>query len=392
MITITSGKGGVGKTGLSVNLAIDLAKRGFKTCVFDADLGLANINILLNLYPKYNLADVISKKKTLEEILIRNTYGIDIIPGSSGVDRMADLSRDQIHSLIQAFSKLDAYDYIIFDTSAGTSKSVISFCMACKELIIVIIPEPTSLTDAYAVLKVLAANGYKGVPKIVVNQAKSSDGAHKIHEKFSQTVQKYLSIKIEYLGMVLKDPHAPEAVTQQKPALHLFPECGFSRSIMKIGENLVGHAPDKTDSGSLDTFFTRYVRFLNQPLTRFREEKEPLTRSIEKQAETDSQTERQAFTPPTIPEIKAAEETPDKPETIDPSSLDIKSMLARLIDTMSSVSGEIKALRMVAQTQMSGGNDDNPLSVKEKTTTLPPDTPSDYLDFETYRNERKERE
>lgn len=389
IITVTSGKGGVGKTGICVNLAISLATTGYRTCVFDADLGLANINILLNLYPRHTLADVIEKKKTIDEIVIRNVHGIDIIPGSSGVEKMADLSRDQIHSLIQSFSRIDAYDFIIFDTSGGASKSVISFSMACKELILVIIPEPTSLTDAYAVLKILSANGYRGVPKVIVNQAKNRDGAQKVYYRFAQTVQKYLSVKIEYLGMVLKDPHVTEAVTQQQPLLGLFPECGFSRSIRQIADNITRQASGAADQGELDTFFTRYVRFLTQPLKRFREDKEAsLTRPIEKQVEMDQS-----------PEPESGEAPKDIPEAVDPSQLDIKSMLAKLVDTMTTVSGELKALRIVAQNQMETGDGkkraffrEGGPDATEHGVALPPDMPSDLLDFETYRNERERRE
>ena len=129
-ITITSGKGGVGKTNISVNVALHLASLGYRTCLFDADLGLANINILLGLSPEYNLEDVISDRHSLQDIIIRNYKGIDIIPGSSGVEEMANLESDQVDHLIQSFSELDGYDFLLFDTSAGVSRNVLAFCLS----------------------------------------------------------------------------------------------------------------------------------------------------------------------------------------------------------------------------------------------------------------------
>ena len=137
VITVTSGKGGVGKTNISANLALCLARQGFRTCLFDADLGLANINILLGLYPEYDLGDVILNEKTVDDIIIKDFKGIDIIPGSSGVDKMADLGPEKLDYLIKSFSELDGeYDFFIFDTSAGVSKNVVSFCMTSSEVIL----------------------------------------------------------------------------------------------------------------------------------------------------------------------------------------------------------------------------------------------------------------
>lgn len=435
IITVTSGKGGVGKTGLCVSLAIYLAEKGFRTCLFDADLGLANINILLNLYPEYNLSDVILRNTSIEQILLKDVYGIDIIPGSSGVEQMADLSRDQIHFLIQSFAKLDDYDFIIFDTSAGTSQNVISFCMACQDLILVIIPEPTSLTDAYALLKILSMNGYAGNPKIVVNQSKRKDMGKKIFDKFSQTVTKYLAMDIALLGTIIKDPHVPDAVTQQKPVLSIYPDCKASKSIRSIGENLVNQLTGKTDSGSLETFFTRYVRFLNRPIKRTAEKKESPIRHIEKQEEVNSlkpvddkpplsetdilpvsskkeletadveapliepgiQTAKiQGNETALLSETSTKEKTQINLESLDSSTMDVKSMLTRLIDTMSSVSEEIKALRIVAENQIGGGNGQKPSTIRPVESKPPVKNLSnpgtDYLDFESYRNQRKKSE
>jgi len=136
-ITITGGKGGVGKTSISLNLALCLSKLKTKVCLFDADLGLANINILLGLYPEYDLEDVILDKKSIKDILIKTPQGIDIIPGSSGVEKLANLGSEEIEHIVKSFSELEEYDYFLFDTSAGITKNVISFCLASSEVLIV---------------------------------------------------------------------------------------------------------------------------------------------------------------------------------------------------------------------------------------------------------------
>jgi flagellar biosynthesis protein FlhG len=148
IITVTSGKGGVGKTNISVNMALYLASQKYRVCLFDADMGLANIDILLGLYPEYTLEDVLTREKRLQDVIIRDYSGIDIIPGSSGVRKMADPEPGEIDFLMDALSELQDYDFFFFDTSAGISKNVISFCMASPEIILVVTPEPTSWTDA----------------------------------------------------------------------------------------------------------------------------------------------------------------------------------------------------------------------------------------------------
>ena len=168
-ITVTSGKGGVGKTNISLNIALRLSSLGHKTCLFDADLGLANINILLGIRPTYDIQDLIDNRQTLQNVLF-SSHDIDILPGSSGVEELANLAPDKISALLQSLTPLSKYDFLIFDTSAGIAKNVIAFCLSCPEVVVVITPEPTSLTDAYALLKVLSANKYKGSIKVVVNQ------------------------------------------------------------------------------------------------------------------------------------------------------------------------------------------------------------------------------
>jgi len=265
-ITITSGKGGVGKTNISVNLALHLATLGYRTCLFDADLGLANVNILLGLYPEYNLDDVILYHRDLKDVIIRNYKGIDIIPGSSGVERIANLQADQIEQLIQSFSKLDGYNFFLFDTSSGLSRNVISFCLASSEVIVVIAPEVTSLTDAYALLKILCLNGFRGSVRIVVNQCKSASIARHAYTKFKETVKKYLPIDVVPLGIIVQDPKVEEAVKEQQAFVLLYPESNASKCIKSIAKRLIDDQPEDLEPSGTLLFWTKYCELITSPL------------------------------------------------------------------------------------------------------------------------------
>lgn len=265
-ITITSGKGGVGKTSISVNLALHIAALGYRTCLFDADLGLANVNILLGLYPEYNLEDVILSHRDLKDVIIKNYEGIDIIPGSSGVEKIADLQPDQLKHLLQSFSELDKYDFLLFDTSAGISRNVISFCLASSEVIVVITPEVTSLTDAYALLKILCLNGFKGSVKIVVNQCRSTSIAKHAYTKLKQTVEKFLPIDVVPLGVIVQDPKVEEAVKKQRALVLLYPESNASRYIKNIAKRLVEGRPEDSEPSGMSSFWTTCFEIMTNPL------------------------------------------------------------------------------------------------------------------------------
>ncbi len=263
IITITSGKGGVGKTAISLNLSLSLASQGFRVCLFDADLGLANVNILTGIYPKRDLASVISGQFGLSEIMIKNFQGIDIIPGSSGVEKIADLTRTQTGTLISAFLDLEEYDYFIFDTSAGISSQVLSFCMASHEIILVATCEPTSLTDAYALLKVLSKNGYDCPVNVIINQVKSGRAAQSAYAQLKETVKKFLSIRVEPLGIVASDRNVRAAVVSQTPFFMLFPDTIASKCITSITHKLIGKA-GRTGDMPLEIFWDKCLSFLER--------------------------------------------------------------------------------------------------------------------------------
>jgi flagellar biosynthesis protein FlhG len=263
IITITSGKGGVGKTSISLNLSLALAAEGFKVCLFDADLGLANVNILTGLYPQKDLESVISGRAGLTDILIRDYQGIDIIPGSSGVERLADLTQSETGTLISAFLDLDAYDFFIFDTSAGISSQVLAFCMASHEIILVVTTEPTSLTDAYSMLKVLSKHGYDRPVKVIVNQVAAGKVAQKAYARLKQTVTRFLPARIEPLGIVASDKNVRASVIAQTPFFLLFPDTVASRCIAAIAEKLIKHH-GKAGDIPLELFWDNCLSFLEK--------------------------------------------------------------------------------------------------------------------------------
>ncbi len=317
VITVTSGKIGVGKTSISVNLAIQLAKEGSRTCLFDADLGLANINILLGIHPDYTLEDVIARKKTISDIIIRDVSGIDIVPGSTGIDALAGLDADRSQGLITELSILDTYDFLLFDTSAGISQNVISFCMASSEVILVLTPEPTSLTDGYSLLKVLSLNGFKHTIQVVVNQSKNNRKGKIVFEKFQNIVQKYLSLNIHHMGTILQDESVVESVAMQKPFISLYPKARASLSIRGIIRKIID---EKAPPGIDETqgFWHQYMKFVKNPLQLTNTKRPPVQKK-----NTDIQTDIIA----------------------NPYGEKILDSLNQLVNAVSSISGELVEIR-----------------------------------------------
>lgn len=262
VITITSGKGGVGKTSISLNLSLALAAEGFRVCLFDADLGLANVNILTGIFPEHGLEEVISGDLSLGDILVRNFQGIDIIPGSSGIEKIADLTPEESRRLINSFLALTDYDYFILDTSAGISSQVLSFCRASHEMILVVTSEPTSLTDAYSLLKVLSKNRPLPRVKVVINQVKTAAAAKNAYTRLKETVHKFLPIRITPLGIVAQDRNVPISIISQNPFFMLFPDTDASRCIRAIAIKLTKDSGAKSDM-PMELFWDQCLEFLS---------------------------------------------------------------------------------------------------------------------------------
>lgn len=266
IVTVTSGKGGVGKTNISVNTALYLASQGYSTCLFDADMGLANVDILLGYYPEFTLEDVLLKKKSIKDVIIKTPSGLDIIPGGSGIKMMADQEPGQMEHIIESLSELEEYDFFIFDTSAGISKNVVSFCITSPEIVLVITPEPTSITDAYALLKILCLNNFDSTVMIAINQCMSMEVANKLYSKFKEVVHKNLNIDIFPLGTIPLDPHVSKAVKEQKPLISTFPGSDAAKGIKNVARYLVTRGATDLINYDLDDFWRKCLERLNDDL------------------------------------------------------------------------------------------------------------------------------
>jgi len=264
VIVFTSGKGGVGKSNLCLNTALQLTAQQYRTCLFDGDLGLANVNILLGIEQEHTLDDVVFNNRSLDEILVHTGYGFDIIPGSSGVEQIADLSGAQLESLIAALAGVGDYDYFLIDTASGISKSVISFCLAARQTVIVITREATSLTDAYALLKILSLKGYQGAVRILINNCDSIPQAKKTYLRYKRVVDKHLDIAIAPAGIVLHDDHFEQAVVQQRPLLELYPDSVGAQCIRAFVANLVRENEPAGKPVTLAGFWQRYLELIRE--------------------------------------------------------------------------------------------------------------------------------
>ncbi len=349
VITITSGKGGVGKTSISLNLALELASANQRVCLFDADLGLANINILTGIQPENDLESVIDGTLELSEIVIKNYQGIDIIPGSSGVERMADLTREEAKRLIRSFLGLGEYDYFIFDTSAGISSQVISFCMASHEILLVVTPEPTSLTDAYALLKVLSRKRYTSTVNVVVNQVKQANNAKLAYGQLRDTVNRFLSIKLSPLGIVARDKHVPMAVIAQTPFLKLFPDSTASKCIQLLGRKLLTKEKNM-EPISLEQFWHRCLGFLSKSLP----VAGPRHEAAKQNSPVDTRPKHPA--PPRQKEHEAAKQNrPEDAGQTAPGAAkqkpDFTAMLERMEAKISTLMAEMKQIRKMMEHQ-----------------------------------------
>ena len=247
IFTVTSGKGGVGKSNVVVNLAVQMQRRGKKVIIFDADFGLANVEIMFGAIPKYNLSDVIYRGKTIQEIITPGPLGIGFISGGSGIIGINNLSKDQLKFLVGNLSKLDELaDVIIIDTSAGISDNVLEIVMASPEILLLATSEPSSLTDAYSLLKALHRNEEfrqaETKIKVISNRVASEEESMGIFEKLNAVVGQFLNGNLEYLGMIPQDIAMEKAVRQQQPVSILYPEAKSSKAFEILTDCLIDGA------------------------------------------------------------------------------------------------------------------------------------------------------
>lgn len=264
VIAITSGKGGVGKSSISVNLGIALSRMGRKVCLFDADTGLANINILLGLTPKFSLEHVLFGNKSINEVMLEGPHGLKIIPGANGIAECVKLQPRQQMQLTRQLADVEGeYDYLLVDTAAGIGDETMDFVLAAQQTIIVVTPEPTSLTDAFSMVKMLRNRGKRSHFHVVVNMCSSTKQAREVFHRFSDAVDKYIGVKLNYLGFILQDESLRAAVTMQTPVT-LFPETDPScKNFFRLGQALEDTLGKLTPKASFSAYWQTQYRQQN---------------------------------------------------------------------------------------------------------------------------------
>ncbi|MBF0343021.1 MAG: MinD/ParA family protein [Nitrospirae bacterium] len=253
-IAVASGKGGVGKTNVVANLAIALQKEGKKVLILDADLGLSNIDVLLHLAPKYNIQNVLDGDMTLKDIVVEGPHGIKILPATSGVQEMTSLDEFQRLRFLEEFESFEEeIDVLLIDTAAGISENVAFFCIAAQEIIIVTSPDPTSIADAYALIKVLYTRYQEKNLSLLVNSARDADEAKDVFKRLLTATEKFLHIGLDYLGFIPLDSAVTKAVRAQRAFVEAFPDSKASKKIAELAVKILGRERIRV-KGSLQFF------------------------------------------------------------------------------------------------------------------------------------------
>lgn len=252
IITITSGKGGVGKSNFVVNLAISLTRQGKKVLIFDADIGMGNDDVLLGVYPKYSIFDVI-KGQEIEDIVVEGPEGVMLLSGGSGLNYIEDLSKYERELFLTKLENLVGFDYILMDTGAGINKSLLAFIACSEELIILTTPEPTALTDAYSLLKATDHFKIKDKAKVVVNRVFNEEEGNITFNKFKMAVDRFLKVEVAYLGYILDDVKVVYSVKKQSPVVIAFPHSNASKCINNISKKVIGYMKDVKDVKDIDS-------------------------------------------------------------------------------------------------------------------------------------------
>ncbi len=260
VIAVTGGKGGVGKTSVSVNLALAMTGQGKRVMIMDADLGLANVDVMLGICPRYNLSHVLSGERRLEEVIIIGPKGLKIVPASSGIKGMAELSAAQHALLIRAFSEIGHnLDVLLVDTAAGISDSVISFTKASQEVIVVICDEPASMTDAYALIKLL--NREHGISRfrVLANMVQSKQEGRRLFENLARVTDRYLFVELNYMGSIPYDKMLRKAVRRQSAVVDSYPESNASQQFKVIARQ-ADKWPVAESKGNVEFFIERLIQ------------------------------------------------------------------------------------------------------------------------------------
>jgi len=247
-VAVTSGKGGVGKTNVAVNVSICLAAKGHRVALLDADFGLANVDLLLNLGAPYNLSHVLGGEREIEEVIVSGPGGISLVPGASGVARLANLSEFERHHLVTMLAPLErANDFLLFDCGAGISENVLTLARAADIVLVVATPEPTSIADAYGTIKALAYSGYEGKVAVVINMVSSKQEAFRAVQRLQSVASKFLNLDILEFGYVLNDDHVRHGVRLRCPVVLRYPRSPASACMMAVAGHLARNARGQQD-------------------------------------------------------------------------------------------------------------------------------------------------
>ena len=261
VIAVTGGKGGVGKTNVSVNLAVSLAKAGKSVLVMDADLGMGNVNIMLGINPSLSLHDVISGTSSLSDIMFKGPLGINVIPASSGVARMAELTAVEQANLIRGFDELDLdVDVLIIDTAAGISSSVISFTKAAQEILVVVCDEPASITDSYALIKVLSKDHGVKTFRILANMVDNEEHGRKLFGKLTRVADQFLDVSLKYMGSIPRDDKLRDAVRQKTALMEKYPNSSSGIAFTQLAKNVESFPVSSGNTGYLEFFIERVTQ------------------------------------------------------------------------------------------------------------------------------------
>lgn len=261
VIAVTGGKGGVGKTSVAVNLATALASTGKRTMLLDGDLGLANVDVFLGLSPRHTMAHVMSGERTLEEIILESPQGVWVVPGASGVAELANLSEAGHGGLIQAFSALSTrIDALIIDTSAGIAHSVVQFSQAAQHVLLVVCDEPASMTDAYALIKVMSRQHQVTRFNVVANMVRAPGEGEALFGKLLRVTGRFLDVTLDYVGEIPDDPYLKRAIREQRPVVAAFPSSPAARAFKKLALRADKWPVPDCPRGNLEFFVERLVR------------------------------------------------------------------------------------------------------------------------------------
>lgn len=266
IITVSSGKGGVGKTNFALNAAIAMSRLKEKVMILDADLGMANIDVLCGLTPRFNLGDVVRRAKSIEEVVVEVFDGIKIVPGISGVEDLTSLNIDQqmyFFEELSRYEKDDDTDLVLIDIGAGMNPTVIDFMLACNENIVITSPEPTSMMDAYALIKTVVRKSPDTYIHIVVNMARSRDEAERVFSSMNRISEKFLKKELNYLGHIVFDKAVPAAVKRQQPWFMTEPGGRAGKCVREIALRILNREDEIERQGGIRSFFKRMSSLLS---------------------------------------------------------------------------------------------------------------------------------